>query len=208
MLRRRPAEAGPTSAPTRHEPRAPQRRLPERPGPPAPRDGGVWRVPHATPPAPSEWPASAEPDVGDDRCPGSSAPGSLARRPLTQRPLAPGSAEPDPQAVAHRAHSLARLDEGPDEPPTFAGEPNPPAAATLPRGRQRTAYRGRRQDGRLVAVRGDGAAYGHVRSATDNRDSAPGRTVDGGTTRHTDVDKPTRARPKGSRSSPEGSRGR
>ena len=42
----------------------------------------------------------------------------------------------------------------------------------------------------------------------DNRDSAPGRTVDDGTILHTDVDKQIRARPKRSRSSPEGVRGR
>lgn len=57
------------------------------------------------------------------------------------------------------------------------------------------ACRGRRQDGRLLAVRGDDAAYGHVMSAQDSRDSAPERTVDGGTTRHTDVDRESGTNP-------------
>lgn len=50
------------------------------------------------------------------------------------------------------------------------------------------AYQGLRRDGRLVAVRDDGAAYRNVMSAKDGGDSATMRAVDDGITRDPDVD--------------------
>ncbi len=81
---------------------------------------------------------------------------------------------------------------------TFAVGPSQPDPATRSRTRQ-TAYRGSLRGGRLVEVRGDGAAYRHVMSEGDNRDSGPARAVDGGTTVDTDVDKRIQAGPVGQR---------
>src|SRR5665647_2717047 len=93
-------------------------------------------------------------------------------------------------------------------PATFVAGPNHVAVATPTRARKRTRYRVWRPGGRLMAIRDDGAAYGHVRSGSGNPDSAKRRTVDGGTTRHTDVDTRVRARPRGSQSGPEALPGR
>jgi hypothetical protein len=139
-------EVGPTRAPTGYEPGEPLWRPAEGSGPPARQDGRIWFGLRARLPARSGWPASATPAVGDGRRSG---------------PLASGSPEPSPQARAHRARCLARVDEGVEEPPVFAAGANPSAAAGRPcglRSRCTILIAGRRQDGRLVAVRKDCAA--------------------------------------------------
>jgi len=193
-------EVGPTRAPTGYEPGEPLWRPAEGSGPPARQDGRIWFGLRARLPARSGWPASATPAVGDGRRSGPLASGSpepspqarahrarcLARvdegveeppvfalgphRPAAEcevgdgrrpGPLLPRSAEPSPQARAHRARCLARVDQGVEEPPVFAAGANPSAAAGRPcglRSRCTILIAGRRQDGRLVAVRKDCAA--------------------------------------------------
>ena len=177
----------------RHEGRAPQPRPREAPGPQTLPGVEVWHGPHAGPAARSGRPVSAGPHVDAVRRPGSLTPGSLTLGSLTLGSLAPwscapGSTEPSSPTRVHRAHSHSWVDEPTDGSPTSAAGPSQPAAATLPRGRQRAAYRGWRRDGRLVAVRGDGAAYGHAMSAKNSRDRAQGGTVDDGTSRNADVE--------------------
>ena len=70
-------------------------------------------------------------------------------------------------------------------PPTLV----PPQQQRPEQLRRRTAYRELRQVDRLLAVQVDGAAYAHIRSVLAFRDSTPRRPVEGGTTRHTIVDK-------------------
>lgn len=192
---RQQAPAGLRSAPTRHEPRKPQRPPPEGPRPPAPQDVEVGHGRHAEQAAQSEWPAWAAPDAGDGRSPDptASAPAQLTRRRLVPSPLTASHLVPEsPRRLPPLAGSPA------DDIPMLALGPSLPAAATRPRatltratlapGRERTAYRERRQDGRLAEVRSDGAAYGHTRSAHGEGGHARGQAVDDGPTRPTDVD--------------------
>ena len=185
----RSTEAWLTSSPTPHESREPPLLRPKGPRPPAPQGVGVWPEPHAKPRAPSGSPASADRDVGDGRRPRTLTLALLALPLPAPTPPLPGW-----PPTAHPLLGQPRW--GPSlamEPPTSAAEPNPPAATARSRRRQRTACRGWRQDGRLVEVRGDGAAYGHARSARDIGDSTPGRTVDDGTSWPTDVDERIRS---------------
>lgn len=120
--------------------------------------------------------------------PGSRAPGPLAKRPQAPGPPGAAPAETGSAAGAHRGQSSMRLGEQVDGSMTFVAGPSQPLSGTRARTRQQTAYRGSRRDGRLVVVRGDGAAYRHVMSVRDSRNSGPTRPVDGGATADTDVD--------------------
>ena len=143
------------------------------------------------------------PDAGDGRHSASLSLGPPAPGPRAPGPRAPGPVEPGSATRARQAHCPTPMQQLAYRPPTFAAGPNQPVPAARPRARRRAAYRGSRRDGRLMAVRGDGAAYRHVMSGKESGDSATGHAVDGGTTRDTDVDKRIRARPQDAGSSPE-----
>jgi len=173
----RSTEAWLTSAPRPHESREPPLRRPEGPRLLARQGGGVLPEPHAKPRAQSGSSASGDQDVGDGRRPGTPTLALLAPHLPTPPPPLPRW-PPSAQPLLRRP----LWGQPPTlEPPTFAAESNPPAVTARSRKKQRTAYRGWQQDGRLVEVRGDGAAYGHARSARDTGDSTPGQAVDDGT---------------------------
>jgi hypothetical protein len=129
-----------------------------------PTPGPAAQGPRAPGPA-AQGPPAPGPAAQVPRAPGPHAPGPRRTGPLARESLAPGPDGLRPVLPAQPGRSLPRVDERAGESLQPVAGPTQPALAAPDKLTLHPEYRGWRQDVRMVAVRGDGAAYGHVKSA-------------------------------------------